>query len=237
MKKFLLAVLCTATIAGANAQKNSFLVYGNGAVSHSSADAAFANTNSTTWFINPGIGYQFSKHFTAGLQGGYNRQGYQWSLGPFVRYTQPLNKIFSVFGQIDLSYMSGERQYSVLVNPTTSRNIIDNFDGFSTAITPAVMVNVHKGWALNFGVGGVYFGTSSSRNYSNTNTDVVVTLGQQFNWGISKNINCRCRKNRGHAEPGSEYRRMPKYEKYDDDDSDDDKPKRGRVREHRKDEE
>lgn len=243
MKKLLLALLCIATIGSAQAQKGSFLVYGNGAVSHTSDDAAFVNSvNRTDWRINPGIGYQLSQHFTLGLQGSYHRSDYQWSLGPFVRYTQPLTKIFSFYGQIDLSYTSRDVSLTTYTNPSPGivmpMSVADRTDGFRTAITPAIMMNVYKGWAFNLATGGLNFTTESARNYSNTSTDFNLTLGQQFVFGVSKNITCHCRKKHGHAEPGSEYRRMPKYEKYDDEDADDDaKPKRGHVREHKKDEE
>ena len=74
MKKLFLALLAVASVATANAQKNTFLLYGNAGVNTGKTDngAAVGTETETAWNVSPGFGYQFNHHLTVGVQGGYN---------------------------------------------------------------------------------------------------------------------------------------------------------------------
>jgi hypothetical protein len=242
MKKLVLALLAVATVGSASAQKNTFLVYGNAGVNWGKTDngAAVGTSENTSWNITPGVGYQFNNHLTVGLQGGYmsdknvtnaislapagvksTNMNREWQLGAFFRYTQPLTGIFNMWTQLDLSYVSGKMTSDVVTTAgtgisTAAPTASDMYNGFQAMITPAIGVNVHKGWALNFGIGGLGFRTTTFDKAPTTTSNFMVTFGQQFNVGVSRNIGCHCKKSRGHKEPGMEHRKMKKSS--DDDD-------------------
>ncbi len=241
MKKLILALLAVASVGTANAQKNTFLVYGNAGVNWNKEDngAAIGTNERTGWNITPGVGFQFNHHLTVGVQGGYantkttnenigifpaatvknTNTMREWQAGVFFRYTQPLTGIFNMWTQLDLSYLSGKNStenIATVGTTSTVTNSSDMYNGFQAMITPAIGVNVHKGWALNFGIGGIGFRTASWDKAPTTETSFNVTFGQQFNVGVSRNIGCHCTKKRSHREPGMEHRKMKKTS--DDDD-------------------
>src|SRR5688500_12343054 len=109
MKKLVLgALLMTGFAVTSQAQKGSILLYGNVGVS-STKDADDDKTSSFN--VNPGIVYQFTDNWTAGINLGYgqsklNPSGIgatsttkEYNAGIFGRYTKPLGSIFSLFGQ------------------------------------------------------------------------------------------------------------------------------------------
>lgn len=241
MKKLILALLAVAAVGTANAQKNTFLVYGNAGVNWGKTDmgAATGTAEATNWNITPGVGYQFNNHLTVGLQGGYasaksindvkavapagtkttsvNRE---YQIGAFFRYTQPLTGIFVMWTQLDLGYLSGKQTNDVVTTAangvaTAAPTASDMYNGFAASLTPAIGINVHKGWALNFGIGGLGFRTTTWDKAPVTTNNFMVTFGQQFNVGVSRNIGCCTHKHRGHKEPGMDHRKMKKS---DDDD-------------------
>jgi hypothetical protein len=220
MKKFLLALLAVGSVATANAQKGSWLHYGNVGIATSKTDkgSAAGTDKSISWNINPGVGYQFSKCLTAGVQGGYmsmksesefpfigtatqtiltgREQG--WQAGAFLRHTHSFDKTFSVFHQLDVSMLGGKMTTGIMM-------------------TPAVSINIHDGFAMNFSVGGIGFATTTW-DIAGSKQDVkesgfALTFGQQFNIGVSKNM--WCKKKHHHMEPGMESR---KHKKHADDD-------------------
>lgn len=238
MKKLILALLAVATVGSASAQKNSFLVYGNAGVNWGKTDNGAAGTNEgTNWNITPGVGFQFNNHLTVGLQGGYGANkdvatvlnnkttmtDREWQAGAFFRYTQNLNSTFFFWTQLDLSYVSGKSTNEIInttgvvttvTNPAGLNN--DMYNGFQAMLMPAIGVNVHKGLALNFGIGGLGYRTVSYDKEPTTINNFGVTFGQQFNFGISKNFGCNCGKSRGHREPGMEHRKHKKMTDEDD---------------------
>ncbi|MBS1772565.1 MAG: porin family protein [Bacteroidetes bacterium] len=237
MKKLILALLAVASVGTANAQKNTFLTYGNAGVMWDKTDNGnlVGSTENTTWNITPGVGYQFNNHLTVGVQGGYGQNktinntvgapsiqntmnNREWQLGAFFRYTQPLGGIFSMWTQLDLSYLSGKWSSEVITYgpATTVANSSDMYNGFQGSITPAIALAVHKGWALNFGIGGLAYRTTSYDKAPTVTNGFMVTFGQQFNVGVSRNIGCCMSKHRAHHEPGMEHRKMKKHD--DDDD-------------------
>ncbi len=193
MKKFILsALLIGSAAAGAYAQAGSVLVYGNIGF-HSSKDASDNKTRSFN--INPGIGYQFDKHWTVGLAGGFETTrfrpnnatewnfGNQYNAGVFVRHTMPFGKIFAIFHQLEAGYQGTS-------TGNTGNNTTLNANGFYARFTPAVGVNIVDGFALNFGFGGIEFSTMKASGADKAVTSFDLTLGNQFNIGVSKNILC-----------------------------------------------
>jgi len=221
MRKFLLTILAAGSIAAANAQAGSILVYGNVGITSFTNDA---KANMLNWNVSPGVGYQFDNHWTAGLAFNYSLDSSikfngandrtkfnHWDLGVFGRYTKNLNNIFSVYGQLDLGYESGH----AVVGSTEITG--SKYNGFYAMVTPAVSVNT--GWcALNFSFGGLGFQSYKFSGAANSNTAFTFNFGQTANIGISKNFGCGHHMH-GHHEPGDDTRHM------DTNDDDDDAPK------------
>lgn len=256
MKKLILALLAVSAITTANAQKNSILVYGSAGVNFSNTDlggaaGTDADHNTSNYYIAPGIGYQFHKNMTLGLQGSYSRSKDQmlqarfnnfttsetqinseWQLGAFYRYTQYLSPIFSVYAQVNAGYVSGDAIMKTRINAAGDEAEVNGqYDGIQAQLFPAFAINVHKGWALNFGFGGIQYRSLSAENAVgavgfNYDNSFAFTLGQQFNLTITKNIGCgKWGRRGGHAKPGgAELRRMDTS----DDSEEDSRPRRSR---------
>ena len=198
MKKMLL-VLALAMVSFANAQKKgSILVMGS--INYQSQNISNSGSeNKTSYFgFSPKVGYQFHQNWTAGIEAGVgsSKQEYNdnnnenktnnFSLGGFLRYSKPLNQTFSVYADLGVGYQNRK---------TTDRNGLftatNEGDGFYIGVTPAIFINVNKGFGLNFNIGGLGYNTL---NYdgNNGNGDNVkrfdISFGQAFSVGISKNF-------------------------------------------------
>lgn len=283
MKKLILALLAVSTITAANAQKNSILVYGSAGLNFNNDKSGLSNypstvpntnvdVNTVNYHIAPGIGYQFNRNMTVGLQGGYasmkteqlvdrtmmklptavtSYKNNEWTIGAFYRYTKYLSSIFSVYGQVNAGYVSGsiktvEPGFAAVTGLPTTITTSGDYNGLQAELFPAFAINVHKGWALNFGFGGIKFrsldydagtmgqggngnipynpyaagGVSLRPNHSN---QFDFTLGQQFNLTITKNIGCgkfmhRSHRGSGNMDTSDDARRRDKDSKDDEDD-------------------
>ena len=191
MKKTLLFLLVLAAITTASfAQQGSVLVYGNAGF-FSTKNAS--DSKSANYSFSPGLGYQFSKKWTAGLELGLNgsrreigttnnfNKSSGFAAGPFVRYTQDLFYSVSMFGQANFNYTTDKLE--PFNSPSTTVN------GFNVGIIPAVMIQVQNGFALNFGFGGIEYSSSKvDAPGAKASTSLSFTFGQQVNFGISKNF-------------------------------------------------
>jgi opacity protein-like surface antigen len=184
MKRIVLGtLLMTGFCFASHAQKGSILVYGD----LGAHTVKQPNDDKTTEFsINPGIGYQFSDHWTAGIAGGYGHSKVEPSTGAeqksntyraggFGRYTYVFSSIFSLYGQGDV-YYHGQKIEDVKSN------------GFGAAITPAVGINVSKGFALNIGFGGISYETIKIKDADNSTKTFDVNFGKNVTIGVSKNF-------------------------------------------------
>ncbi len=190
MKKIILAGLMMAGLAvTAKAQKGSILLYGDANISttKSAKDAAGNSDKTTSWGITPGIGYQFDDHWTAGVNLGYrysnNAQSVRthvYNVGPFVRYTQPISDIFSIYGQLNASYQHETQK------PSDAK-----WNGFGANLFPAVQMNIKNGFALNFSFGGLAFNTLKAKGASSSSNSFDVDFGKTAAIGISKNFGGR----------------------------------------------
>lgn len=189
MKKIILASLFMAGLTvAANAQKNSVLVYGTLGLNTSKSEP-FGN-KVTNFSLMPGIGYQFNNNWTAGLAGGIatyknesggstNKQN-AFAVGPFLRYTKNLSTTFFYFSQLDAQYASATQKPAFGGETKTT--------GFGIGVTPAIGINVHKGFALNFSFGGVNYTSQKTKGTSSKTSGFNISFGSQANIGISKNF-------------------------------------------------
>ena len=207
MKKTYLAVLAICIAASASAQKNSILLYGNlGISSLNSKDSSGQNDHQNRFYINPGIGYQFSDHFTAGLALGFstfsrssvsdhssgmvktNEHGVSYSTGAFLRYTTPISDLFFFYGQFEGSYTSTKAKYNTIAQ------VERDGGGLKAALTPALGVNINKGLALTLDIGGLGYVYEKNTFAASSQSNIVLNFGQVINIGISKNFALKARK-------------------------------------------
>ncbi|HTN46399.1 MAG TPA: hypothetical protein VL098_08645 [Flavipsychrobacter sp.] len=232
MKKLILSALALTTIATAQAQKpGSILIYGSLGVGGNTTtyDAGIpgvddSKTKDFNMHFAPGIGYQFNKNWTVGLNFGVGlatstnvdadvdviNTGIM--IGPFIRHTMPINKTFFMFTQANLGYMYSMERTDY--NDAAIDNPESYVNGVGIDVFPAVGINITKCIALNFSIGGL--GVASTKQTFNDahemgetaeirNVGVDFTLGQQFNLGVSANLGGRHGK--AHRDPGMEHRR------------------------------
>lgn len=195
MKKFLI-IAALAMTSFVSAQKGTVLVGGNIGYASETTDFGGVESKESEFSFSPRVGYQFNDNWTVGgeftVASSKNDQGAgspefktnSSRFGAFVRYSVPLSQTFSVFADLGAGFQ----------NQTNKR--IDN-NGFSTktkadgmyvGVTPALSINMKKGFGLNFSIGGLGYETLS---YDNNGADVskfYFNFGQTFNIGISKNF-------------------------------------------------
>lgn len=233
MKKIILALLAVSSIAVANAQKGSILVYGTLGLGIENVDNGPAAPAGlwTSWNVNPGIGYQFDNNFTVGIQGGfgsrinentfmlptrdsiYTQTMNDWGAGVFLRHTYNINSMFSIWNQLDLSYISGTQKSKWEATKTVTAE--DTYNGFQAMLTPAIAINVYEGLRLNFSFGGIGFATSTWDVAPVTKTSFNLNFGQQVNFGITKNFGC-CTHKHSH-DHGMHMKKMKKHDADEDD--------------------
>ena len=193
MKKLFLSVIAASSMASVSAQKGSVLYFGSLAGNNNSSDNPAVEKTTGAFAIRQGVGYQFSKHFTAGLLGGYSRSKAEqisnvgtadkitknsaWFVGPFGRYTAYLGDRIFVYLQADAVY-NGAKQH-------TSKGTVHGHS-WGGDLFPAVGFTVYRNWALNLDIGGIsYRHSHPGRTVNNT---ITYNIGQSFNFGISKNF-------------------------------------------------
>lgn len=241
MKKLVLAILAVGSIATAQAQSGSILVYGNvgfSSMKETNDDGIPGTpdiiTKERTWEFAPGVGYQFNKHWTVGINFGIagtkqinetddatpdpESTTRDLMVGPFVRMTMPINKIFSVYHQVNVSYLNGKTIYDDDVNGTP--DVENTYNGFGANWFPAVGVNFTRCMALNFSFGGLGYAQRTWDNDGPSETKesgFIFNFGRQFNIGISANLGGHHKHMKGHHEPGEDRRRH--MDMSDDDDA------------------
>lgn len=195
MKKMLL-ILALAVVSFANAQKGTILVGGNVVYNSEKIDREASPLKTDAFAFSPKVGYQFHDNWTAGaefsLESSKNNSGdvegryTAYKVGAFVRYTMPLNETFSVFADLGAGFKNQKSKgyENGLLSYTHKGN------GFYTGITPALFINMKKGFGLNFSIGGLGYETL---NYDNGIEDIdnrkfSFNFGKTVNIGVSKNF-------------------------------------------------
>ncbi len=231
MKKLILALLAAGTLTTANAQEpRSILLYGDLGLQQVRHESL---TKTTNWHASPGVGYQFNHNWTVGVNISWGQNALKldtnsvvtkWTdniyrAGAFARYSQYIRRseIFFWFAQYEFAYQGGYR--------TNDGNAADmKRNGVYTNLFPAIGINVGRGLALNFSIGGVNYGTLKGDGAAYSTNTLNFTFGNQVNFGLSKNFNCG-HKMHAHHEPGDEIHRR-KVDKMEDEDDAAPKPKR-----------
>lgn len=166
-------VILFTTIA--SAQKNSILLGGNvGFSSEKIGESKVENFE-----FSPKVGYQFADQWTAGVEGSIMNvkttgadTAEKYKIGGFVRYTVPLSDVFSIFGDLGAGYQS--------VNANDAK-------GIYASLTPALFINMKKGFGLNFSIGGINYDNLDGKNDPRQER-LGFNFGKTLNIGISKNF-------------------------------------------------
>ncbi|KAF2329621.1 outer membrane beta-barrel protein [Flavobacterium ginsenosidimutans] len=195
MKKMLL-ILALSVFGFANAQKGTILVGGNISYNSNKIEREDAPAKTDAFAFSPKVGYQFHDNWTAGVEfalgsskstlGEGEGKSKDYKIGGFVRYTYPLSETFSVFADLGVGYQN-QKFKSYESGSLTSTN---EGKGIYTGITPALFINMKKGFGLNFSIGGLGYETL---NYDISGGDVdssqfYFNFGKTVNIGISKNF-------------------------------------------------
>ncbi|PXY41491.1 hypothetical protein DMB65_05935 [Flavobacterium cheongpyeongense] len=193
MKKFLvMAALAIGSFA--NAQKGTILVGGNIGYTSEKSEYRFTESKTNEFSFSPKVGYQFHENWTVGGEftvassksgfTGDEQKRNAFKAGAFVRYSVPLSQTFSVFADMGAGFQNAKvKNYD-----NGSLDSKSKADGLYLGVTPALFINIKKGFGLNFSIGGLGYETLS---YDNNGPDVnsfYFNFGQTFNIGISKNF-------------------------------------------------
>lgn len=209
MKKTLLVlIVLTGLTKITNAQKGSTLLYGNFGFTSSTN---FYGESLNSYTVNPGIGFQLNDNWTAGLNisvggtsqeegtgntnipsGNYDKTSF-FNIGPFLRRSYSISNIFSIYGQLEVNYLSG----------TISPYLLNSgsYNGFGAGFFPALGINIKNGFAFNLSFGGISYQTKSykgdyytSAGVTNSANQFAVTFGSGASFGISKNFGPKAKK-------------------------------------------
>ncbi|MFD1603733.1 outer membrane beta-barrel protein [Flavobacterium artemisiae] len=194
MKRMLL-IVAIAMCSYANAQKGSVLVMGS--IDYNSQKTSYdaGDTTQNSFGFSPKVGYQFHENWTAGIEasaGSYKYENYtsgvqkttNFSVGGFVRYSKPLNETFSFYTDLGLGYLTRKETRNYPLAPDYE----EKGNGMYVNVTPALFINVHKGFGLNFNIGGLGYNALSFDNNEREDKNFSFTLGRSFSIGISKNF-------------------------------------------------
>ncbi|SHH84695.1 outer membrane beta-barrel protein [Flavobacterium defluvii] len=174
MKKLLVAVVLLVTTM-VSAQKNSILLGGN--VGFGSEKIGESKTEG--FEFSPKVGYQFSEKWTLGVEGSIlnykesnSKREEAYKVGVFTRYSVPLSDLFSFYADLGAGYQ--ERS-------------IDKTKGVYAGLTPALFINMKRGFGLNFSIGGISYDNLSGKEVAREQR-FGFNFGKTVNIGISKNF-------------------------------------------------
>lgn len=196
MKKLLL-ILALTMFSFANAQKGTILVSGNLSYNSQKSGDSGSFPIYTNYSFSPKVGYQYNDNWTVGVESfiGNSKNTYSsgnnkingFSLGSFIRYSKPLGGNFSVYTDVGMGYRNEELIYFTagsIPNTTTSKA-----NGFYVGVTPALFLNINKGFGLNFNIGGLGYNTLNNKTHNGSDVkNFNFSFGQAFSVGISKNF-------------------------------------------------
>ncbi|MDX6181401.1 outer membrane beta-barrel protein [Flavobacterium sp. Fl-77] len=192
MKK-MLVVLALAMFSFANAQKGSVLVMGS--IGYTSDTRTLGNNEvkNNEFEFSPKVGYQFHQNWTVGGEAsfgssktkqGTNEERFNTTkLGAFLRYTMPLNQTFAFYAELGAGFQSEKDKTYTGPITTTAKG-----DGLYVGITPALFIDMNKGFGLNFNIGGLGYNTINYDNNGPEFKSFDFNFGKAFNIGVSKNF-------------------------------------------------
>jgi opacity protein-like surface antigen len=193
MKKILL-ILALATFGFANAQKGTILVGGNIAFTSEKSEFRFNEEKTNTFSFSPKVGYQFTDNWTIGGEftvassnvdnGTIEEKTNAFKLGAFARYSVPLSQTFSVFADMGVGFQNQKYKEYGPGNAFAKSKA----DGMYIGVTPALFINMKKGFGLNFSIGGLGYETLSYDNNGADYSNFFFNFGKTASIGISKNF-------------------------------------------------
>ena len=190
----MLLILALAIVGYANAQKGTVLVGGNIGFTSENVDQQNDERKTNSFVFSPKVGYQFTDNWTLGGEFAIttskstalnSESKYRdFRVGAFARYTMPLNETFAVFADLGAGFQN-----------RTNKNYMDDIlssdskaDGFYTTLTPALFINMKKGFGLNFSIGGVEYQTLKFDENETKYNSFSFNFGKTVNIGVSKNF-------------------------------------------------
>lgn len=205
MKK-VLVIAALAMVSFANAQKGTILVAGNIGFSSSKITAADDDENKVNSFeFSPKVGYQFNDNWTVGISGSVGTRKEEntsevdllgdvtseekdnnFSVGPFVRYSKSITEIFGLYADLDAGYQSVKSTFNTGLPEAVDSEVKGN--GVYARITPAIFINVKKGFGLNVSFGGLGFDSLNYDDNGGDRSNFGFNFGETINIGISKNF-------------------------------------------------
>lgn len=232
---------------GSGMHAGNILLYGVGSYSsnNGSTTSKFGTANSNSidndriikYQISPGVGINVTDRITVGVDFNYTGsktkfdtkslslpaedqiKTFDYGVGPFVRYSQPISEHFFAFGQVTGHYVKGRETIRTVMTGSKSFERDNDYRGFDASFVPAVGAMLTKSLGLTFSVGGLSYqhrnydystqGLPAGSKLEEKQNEFNVSFGQQLNFGIQKYIGCgHGRHHRNSAEPMDETRRM-----------------------------
>lgn len=174
MRFTILLLICLLGVVGLHAQRGTVLVYGD-----INLDVYGGTSKQSIFSIRPGVGYQFTDHMTAGVDFSYLKFKIgssdnikKYSVGPFIRFSMPLNDWFGVYSQLGAGYVS---------QPSA------NLTGFYGQIFPALYLKVKDNFGLNFSTGALNFEKLGDSWELHFRYGIIPTIGVSANFGGKRN--------------------------------------------------
>jgi hypothetical protein len=193
MKK-MLVIVALAVVSFANAQKGTILVGGSIGFTSDKTEYQFGEEKTNTFSFSPKVGYQFNDNWTVGgeftVESSKDENGAReikdngFKLGAFVRYSVPLSQTFSVFADMGAGIQNAKRTVYGPGNDYARAKA----DGMYVGVTPALFINMKKGFGLNFSIGGLGYETLDFDNNGGDNSSFYFNFGKTASIGISKNF-------------------------------------------------
>ncbi|WP_289664741.1 outer membrane beta-barrel protein [Flavobacterium panacagri] len=193
MKKFLV-MAALAICSFANAQKGTILVGGNIGYTSEKSEFRFAEAKASTFTFSPKVGYQFHENWTVGGELSLSStdvdnpnekyKDNKFRTGGFVRYTKSLSQTFSVFADMGAGFQTVKNKDYAANNSYVRYK----GNGAYVDVTPALFINMKKGFGLNFSIGGLGYETLSYDDNGEDYSNFYFNFGKTFNIGISKNF-------------------------------------------------
>lgn len=194
MKKFLV-VAALAICSFANAQKGTILVGGNIGYTSEKSEFRFTEDKTSTFNFSPKVGYQFHENWTVGGElslstsdvdnSDFKRKDNKFRTGGFVRYTKSLSQTFSVFADMGAGFQTEKNK---IYTNNGNGYVRYKGDGAYVDVTPALFINMKKGFGLNFSIGGLGYETLSFDDNGEDYSNFYFNFGKTFSIGISKNF-------------------------------------------------
>lgn len=194
MKK-ILVMAALAICSFANAQKGTILVGGNIGYTSEKSEFRFSEDKASTFTFSPKVGYQFHENWTVGGEfslstsdidnADINRKDNRFRTGAFVRYTKPLSQTFSVFADMGAGFQTEKNK--IYANNGNSY-VRYKGNGAYVDVTPALFINMKKGFGLNFSIGGVEYQTLKFDENETKYNSFSFNFGKTVNIGVSKNF-------------------------------------------------